>query len=93
MIGIAGSMGIILAGKVVVPKLALKLGMIDRVAYKETLESVAKAKSDIILKLWEGLGYYRRARNLLASSKLLVKNLKTDIFLIQKNLTFLLQTL
>ena len=30
-------------GKVVVPKLALKLGMIDRVAYKETLESVAKA--------------------------------------------------
>lgn len=43
MIGIAGAMGIILAGKVVVPKLALKLGMIDRVAYKETLESVAKA--------------------------------------------------
>ena len=25
-----------------------------------------------ILKMWEGLGYYRRARNLLASVKLLV---------------------
>ena len=43
MIGIAGAMGIILAGKVVVPKLALKLGMVDRVTYKENLESVAKA--------------------------------------------------
>ena len=43
MIGLPGAMGIILAGKVVVPKLALKLGMIDRVVYKENLESVAKA--------------------------------------------------
>ena len=25
-----------------------------------------------VLKLWEGLGYYRRARNLLATSKILV---------------------
>ena len=31
------------------------------------------------LKLWEGLGYYRRARNLLASSKLLVKNYKSKL--------------
>lgn len=43
MIGIAGAMGIILAGKVVVPKLALKLGMIDRAVYKENLEASAKA--------------------------------------------------
>lgn len=43
MIGIAGAMGIILAGKVVVPKLALKLGMIDRAVYKENLDAVAKA--------------------------------------------------
>ena len=43
MIGIAGAMGIILAGKVVVPKLALKLGMIDRVVYKENLEASCKS--------------------------------------------------
>ena len=43
MIGIAGAMGIILAGKVVVPKLALKLGMIDRAVYKENLNASAKA--------------------------------------------------
>ncbi len=29
-----------------------------------TIASVAAAKSDTILKLWEGLGYYTRARNL-----------------------------
>ena len=43
MIGLPGAMGIILAGKVVVPKLALKLGMIDRVVFKENLEASAKA--------------------------------------------------
>ena len=43
MIGLPNAMGIILAGKVVVPKLALKLGMIDRAVYKENLEAVAKA--------------------------------------------------
>ena len=39
----------------------------------KTLESLSKANENQILKLWEGLGYYRRARNLLASTKLLVK--------------------
>jgi A/G-specific adenine glycosylase len=39
----------------------------------KTLKLLAKGKEKEILKLWEGLGYYRRARNLLASSKLLVK--------------------
>ena len=43
MIGLPRAMGIILAGKVVVPKLALKLGMIDRVVYKENLEASSKA--------------------------------------------------
>jgi 3-hydroxyacyl-CoA dehydrogenase/enoyl-CoA hydratase/3-hydroxybutyryl-CoA epimerase len=43
MIGLPAAMGIILAGKVVVPKLALKLKMIDRVVYKERLDSNAKA--------------------------------------------------
>jgi len=29
-----------------------------------TLESLARVEEDILLKLWEGLGYYSRARNL-----------------------------
>ena len=40
---------------------------------RKTLTSLSRAKEHQILKLWEGLGYYRRARNLLASAKLLVK--------------------
>ena len=36
------------------------------------LNSLSKASEKKILKLWEGLGYYRRARNLLATSKILV---------------------
>jgi A/G-specific adenine glycosylase len=38
----------------------------------KTLKLLSKSKEKEILKLWEGLGYYRRARNLLASSKILV---------------------
>ena len=43
MIGIAGAMNIILAGKVVVPKLAYKYKMVDRVCHKENLDSVAQS--------------------------------------------------
>ena len=39
----------------------------------KTLKSLSKSKEVEILKLWEGLGYYRRAKNLLASAKILVK--------------------
>jgi A/G-specific adenine glycosylase len=39
----------------------------------KTLKSLSKANEIQILKLWEGLGYYRRARNLLLSTKLLIK--------------------
>ena len=39
----------------------------------KTLESLSRVNENQMLKLWEGLGYYRRARNLLASTKLLVK--------------------
>jgi A/G-specific adenine glycosylase len=39
----------------------------------KTLESLSKMNESQILKMWEGLGYYRRAKNLLASAKLLVK--------------------
>tara|TARA_B110001452_G_scaffold127855_1_gene106228 strand:- start:75 stop:950 length:876 start_codon:yes stop_codon:yes gene_type:complete len=45
----------------------------------KTLRSLSKSNEDQILKLWEGLGYYRRARNLLASSKLLVKKYNSKL--------------
>ena len=38
----------------------------------KTLKSLSKCNEQKILKLWEGLGYYRRARNLLLTSKILV---------------------
>ena len=38
-----------------------------------TLESLSQANEKKVLKLWEGLGYYRRARNLLETTKILVK--------------------
>jgi len=45
----------------------------------KTLKSLSKCNEKQILKLWEGLGYYRRARNLLASSKLLVKKYNSKL--------------
>jgi A/G-specific adenine glycosylase len=39
----------------------------------KTLKALSKSNNKKILKMWEGLGYYRRAKNLLASTKLLVK--------------------
>jgi len=44
-----------------------------------TLKSLSNSNEKEILKMWEGLGYYRRARNLLACSKLLVKNHKSRL--------------
>ena len=44
-----------------------------------TLKALSKSSEKQILKLWEGLGYYRRARNLLASSKLLVKKYNSKL--------------
>ena len=38
-----------------------------------TIESLARADEKKVLKLWEGLGYYSRARNLHESAKLVVK--------------------
>lgn len=37
-----------------------------------TVEALAAADEDTVLKLWEGLGYYSRARNLHAAAKLIV---------------------
>ena len=45
----------------------------------KTLESLSRINENQILKLWEGLGYYRRARNLLATVKLLVKEYNSKL--------------
>ncbi len=36
--------------------------------------ALSKAKEEKVLKLWEGLGYYRRARNLKAAAQVVVKD-------------------
>src|SRR5262249_11397898 len=38
-----------------------------------TIASLANAKPDRVLKLWEGLGYYSRARNLQKAAQLIVE--------------------
>ena len=38
------------------------------------LKALSKCKEKKVLKLWEGLGYYRRARNLHKTAKILMKN-------------------
>ena len=54
----------------------------------KNLKALSNSNEKEILKLWEGLGYYRRAKNLLASSKIIVKNynskLPSSIFEIKK---------
>ena len=45
----------------------------------KTINSLSKSNEKQVLKLWEGLGYYRRARNLLASSKILVKKYNSKL--------------
>ncbi len=45
----------------------------------KTLKDLSKSNEKEILKLWEGLGYYNRARNLLKCSKLLEKNYKSKL--------------
>ena len=38
------------------------------------LKTLSTSKEKKILKLWEGLGYYRRAKNLLKTARMLIKN-------------------
>ncbi len=40
-----------------------------------TIQQLAKAKDDKVFKLWEGLGYYNRCRNLLFTARFIVKEL------------------
>jgi A/G-specific adenine glycosylase len=45
----------------------------------KTLNMLSKCREKEILKLWEGLGYYRRARNLLATSRILVQKYNSKL--------------
>ncbi len=50
----------------------------DFVANFPTVYDLAKAKESTILKLWQGLGYYSRARNLHFSAKYIVSELNGE---------------
>ena len=39
-----------------------------------TLQKLAKAKESLVLKHWEGLGYYSRARNLQKTAQIIIKD-------------------
>lgn len=41
-----------------------------------TVEALAGAEEDLLLKLWQGLGYYNRARNLQKAAKVIVERYK-----------------
>jgi len=43
------------------------------------LKTLSSCNEKKVLKLWEGLGYYRRAKNLHKTSKILIKNYKGKI--------------
>ena len=44
-----------------------------------TVEALAEADLQVILKHWEGLGYYSRARNLHKAAKLLVSDYNSTL--------------
>ncbi|MDC3152269.1 A/G-specific adenine glycosylase [Pelagibacteraceae bacterium] len=44
-----------------------------------SLNLLSKTNEKNVLKMWEGLGYYRRARNLLATSKILVNKYNSKL--------------
>jgi A/G-specific adenine glycosylase len=41
-----------------------------------TVQDLAKAKDEKVFKLWEGLGYYNRCRNLLHTAREITNHLK-----------------
>ena len=43
------------------------------------LKTLSKSSEKTILKLWEGLGYYSRAKNLHKTSKILIKKYNSKI--------------
>ena len=57
------------------------------------LEVLSKSSEKKILKLWEGLGYYRRAKNLHKTSKVLISKyggtIPSDFFQLKESLFYL----
>jgi A/G-specific adenine glycosylase len=51
-----------------------------------TLEDLAQAKEEDVLKLWEGLGYYSRGRHLHEASQVIVKDFQGQIPVTRKDL-------
>ena len=49
------------------------------VLHLPNLKSLSKSNERKVLKLWEGLGYYRRARNLLMTARILVNEHKSKL--------------
>ena len=47
--------------------------------YIPNLEILAKVQNKKLIKLWEGLGYYSRARNLKKTSEVIIKNFKGKV--------------
>ena len=45
----------------------------------KTLKALSKSNEQDVLKMWEGLGYYKRARNLLSCTKQLVQNYNSQL--------------
>jgi A/G-specific adenine glycosylase len=61
-------------------QVAAVIGYFERfVAKFPTVEALASASLDEVLKAWEGLGYYSRARNLHKTSKIVADELGGDI--------------
>jgi A/G-specific adenine glycosylase len=53
------------------------LGYFNRFVQKfPAVDKLAKAKDEEVYKLWEGLGYYTRCRNLLASARIISREYK-----------------
>ena len=48
------------------------------------LKSLAKVQNKKLIKLWEGLGYYSRVRNLKKTAQIIIKNLKENYLIILK---------
>ncbi len=44
-----------------------------------TVEDLASAEEDLVLKLWQGLGYYSRARNLKKAAQMIVEDFNGEI--------------
>ncbi len=44
-----------------------------------TLQKLARSREETVLKHWEGLGYYSRARNLHRAAKIVVKEHKSKV--------------